>query len=81
MILADQFAFGILTNGAELVVHVRNCALNIGHRYDGVLIQSELVVCYFFGLSIGSGEALFHSVRGSLALRAAAGERRAEALR
>ena len=45
MILADQFALGILTDGTELFVHVGNCALNVSDRHNGVLIQSELVVC------------------------------------
>ena len=47
MILADQFLLGILADGAELVVHVSNRALDVGHRHDGVLIQSELLVGQF----------------------------------
>ena len=43
VILADQFVFGILTDGAELVVHVGNCALDVSHRHDSMLIQSELL--------------------------------------
>jgi len=54
VILADQFILGILADGAEFIVHVRNSALDIGHRHDGVLIQSELLVGQFFpGLVAG----------------------------
>ena len=47
VILADQFLFGILTDGAELVVHISDGALNVGHGHDGVLIESELLIGQF----------------------------------
>jgi hypothetical protein len=43
VILADQFLFGVLTDLAELFVHVGNCALYVSHRYNRVLIKSKLL--------------------------------------
>ena len=48
VIFADQFVLGILADGAEFVVHIGDGALNVRYRYDGVLIQSELLIRQLF---------------------------------
>src|SRR6266403_4736011 len=68
MILADQFILGILTDGAELLVDITNRALDVGDRYDGVLIESKFLISQLLERSLAGGEAFFHSVFGSLAL-------------
>src|ERR1039458_7968017 len=68
VILADQFILGILAYGAELIVDVSNSALDVGHRHDGVLIQSELLIVQLFERSPAGGEAFFYSLFGPLAL-------------
>src|SRR6266404_3978408 len=69
MILADQFILGILTDGTELLVDISNRALDVGDRYDGVLIESKLLISQLLERSLAGGEAFFHSVFGSLAFR------------
>src|ERR1700730_12161413 len=64
MILTDQFILRILTDAAELVVHVGDDALDIGHRHNGVLIQSELLVRQFLKRNLASREAVpYRSLR------------------
>ena len=68
MILAQQLLFGVLANGAELVVYVRDGTLHISDRNDGVLIQRELLVGQFFQRSLAGGEAFFQCLLGLCAL-------------
>src|SRR6266478_4355760 len=68
VILADQRVLGILTDGTELLVDISNRALHVGDRYDGVLIESKLLIGQLLERSLAGGEAFFHSVFGSLAL-------------
>ena len=56
VILADQFLFGVLTDLAELLVHVGNSALYVRHRYDRVLIKRKLLVGQLPGCSLAGGE-------------------------
>src|SRR2546425_450788 len=44
VILADQFGSGVLTDGAKLVVHVGNRALNISDGDDRMLIEGKLLI-------------------------------------
>ena len=67
--LADQFVLGILTDGAELVVHVGNRALHVGYRHDGVLIEGEFLIRQFFESNFSSGEAFLQCCFGLLARR------------
>ena len=69
VILADQFVLGVLTDGAEFLIDVGNRALHVGHRHDGVLIESELLVGQFFDGILAHGEACFHSVFRPLPFR------------
>ena len=69
MVLADQFILGILADGAELVVYVTNCSLNVGHRHDGVLIQRELQIGQFFKLSLVDGAVVLCTFVGLLRFR------------
>ena len=59
VILADQFIFRILTDGAELVVDVSDGALDVGYCHDGVLVQGEFLVRQFFERSRASGQVFF----------------------
>jgi hypothetical protein len=65
VILADQFILGILADGAELVVHVSNCALDVGHSHDSVLIQGELLVGQFFVPILAESAGFLHRIPGS----------------
>ena len=62
VILADQFLLGILTDGAELLVHISNRALDISHRHDGVLIESKFLIRQLFERSLAGNEAFFHGL-------------------
>ena len=57
MIPADQFLLGVLTDGAELFVYVGDYALDVSYGYDGVLIQSELLIGQLLEGSLGGGQA------------------------
>src|SRR6266567_592241 len=67
VVLADQFVLRVLANSAEFIVHVRNRAVDIGYRHDGMLIQSEFLISQFLERSLASGEAFLHRVLGPLA--------------
>ena len=67
MVLPDQFMSGILADRAEPIVDVGNRALNVGHRHDGMLIQSELLTGQLVQRRFFGGEALFKSVFRPLA--------------
>src|SRR5580704_6506167 len=69
MILANQFILRILTDGAELIVHIRDGALDVGNRHDGMLIQSELLIGELFERSFAGSETFLHGLFGLLALR------------
>jgi len=47
MILASKLVLGILTDGAKLVIHVHDGALDVGDRHDGVLVQGKLLIGQF----------------------------------
>src|SRR5258707_15537844 len=68
MILADQFVLGILTDGTELLVDISNRALDVGDRYDGVLIESKLLIGQLFEHRLACSQIFFHSFFGSLPL-------------
>jgi hypothetical protein len=68
MILADEFILGIFADGAELIVHVGNRALDVRYRHDGVLIESKLLISQFLECSLAGSEAFFQGVLGSLTL-------------
>src|SRR5260221_6009138 len=69
VILADQFILRILTDGAKLVVHVSDRALDVGHGHDGVLIEGELLISQFFESSLAGGEAFSQGIFSPLAFR------------
>ncbi len=69
VILTDQLVPGILTDGAELVVHIGNCALDVSHRYDRVLIQSELLIGQFLQLTAAGSESFLYGFFDTLPLR------------
>src|SRR5579863_2506215 len=68
MILPDQFFLRILTDGAKLFVHVGDSALDIGYRDDGVLIQSELLICQSLERLLPCRQALFDGFQRRRAL-------------
>jgi len=59
VILADEFVFGVFADSTELVIHVSNRALNVGHSHDGVLIEGEFLIGKFFERSLARGQTFF----------------------
>ena len=58
VVLPDQLLARVLADGAEFVVHIRNRALHIGYRHDGVLIESKFLVGQLLERILAGGEAL-----------------------
>src|SRR5579864_4634267 len=56
MILANQFLPGVLADGAKLVVHVGNRALDVSHGDDRMLIEGKLLIddIFFASFAIGN---------------------------
>ena len=69
VILADQFIPGILTDGAELVVHVSNCAVDVGDGHDGMLIEGEFLMGQILESSFTGGKAFDQRIFSQLAFR------------
>ncbi len=69
VVLADQFILRILTDGAKLIVHISDRALNVSDRHDGVLIESEFLVGQFFESSLAGGEAFLQGIFSALTFR------------
>ena len=44
VVVANQFLFGVLTDGAELFVHIGDGALDIGDGHNSMLIESKLLI-------------------------------------
>src|SRR5258708_18529258 len=72
VVVADQFILRILTDGAKLIVHVSDRALDVGHGHDGVLIEGELLISQFFESSLAGGEAFSQGIFSPLAFRTVA---------
>ena len=58
-----------MTDGTELIVHISNRALDVGHRHDGVLVESELLVGQFLERPLAGNKAFLQGLFGSLAFR------------